>query len=121
MVLKESDDYNSMKIGLSDLTVSALADKYFMGGDWKFLTMANSVSSTFACIWCKCPVDQRSNTKKKWSITGTTNSARMMEENVRLCISAPSTMRLPSITLTNVIVDNLHLYLQVMFLYLSIL
>ena len=136
VVLKESEDYDSMKIGLSDLrkevkslesiTVGehTFAIEYFMGGDWKFLAMAtglDSASSTFACIWCKCPADQRSNTKKKWSITDTANGARTIEENVRLCSSAPSTRRFnvsnqplfPSIPLTNVIVDNLHLFLRV--------
>ena len=108
MVLKESEDYDSMKIGLSDLrkqvkslksiTVGehTFAIEYFMGRDWKFLAMAtglDSASSTFACIWCKCPADQRLNTKKKWSITNTTNGARTIKENVRLCSSAPSTKR----------------------------
>ena len=69
----------SMKVGLSDLRneVESLksitireytfAIEYFMGGDWKFLAMAtglDSASSTFACIWFKCPADQRVNTKK---------------------------------------------------------
>ena len=95
-----------------------------MGGDWKNLAMAtglDSASSTFACIWCKCPVDQRAKTKKKWSITDVANGARTIEENVRLCSSAPSTKRFnvsnlplfPSIPLTNVIIDNLHLFLRV--------
>ena len=80
VVLKESEHYESMKVGLSDLRneVESLNSitireytftiEYFMGGDWKFLAMAtglDSASSTFACIWCKCPADQRANTKKK--------------------------------------------------------
>lgn len=136
IVLKESEDYKSMKAGLGDLikeveslkTITVgehtFAIEYFMGGDWKFLAMAtglDSASSTFACIWCKCPADQRANTIKKWSITDAVSGARTIEENIRLCSSAPSTKRFnvsnlplfPSIPLTNIIVDNLHLFLRV--------
>ena len=92
MVLKESEHYDSMRAGLNDLRreVESLASitvdkqtfaiEYFLGGDWKFLAMAteiDSASSTFACIWCKCPADQRANTTKKWSATDTECGARL--------------------------------------------
>ena len=53
-------------------------------------------------------------------MTDATNGARTIEENVRLCSSAPSTKfnvsnlpLFPSIPLTNVVVNNLHIFLRV--------
>lgn len=108
VVLKESEDYNSMRAGLSDLLkeVESLKSitvneqtftiEYFLGGDWKFLAMATGIdlaSSTFACIWCKCPADQRANTTKKWSATDTEYGAYTIEENQRLSCSGRSTKK----------------------------
>ena len=136
VVLKESEDYDSMMAGLSDLrkeveslksiTVNELTFtiEYFLGGDWKFLAMAtglDSASSTFACIWCKCPADQRANTTKKWSAIDTECGARTIEENKTLSSSTRSSKKFnvsnfplfPTIPLTNVVVDNLHMFLRV--------
>ena len=70
-IVKCKEDYNSMKLALSDL-VKELSEykhirvdknvyniEYFLGGDWKFLAMAcglgAAATANFACIWCKAP------------------------------------------------------------------
>ena len=58
---------------LSMITVreQAFEIEYYLGGDWKFLAMMtgiDSASSTYACIWCKCPALNRYDTTQKWSI-----------------------------------------------------
>jgi hypothetical protein len=106
-------------ITINDITFDI---EYYLGGDWKFLAMAtgiDSATSTFACIWCKCPKDQRANTTRKWSITDTDHGARTIEENIQLAgrstskFNVSNTPLFPSIPLTRVVVDNLHMFLCV--------
>lgn len=90
-VVKEPEQYESMEKALADIIdeVGTLTTievngtefniEYFMGGDWKFLAMAtgiDSASSTYACIWCKCPSYERFDPEKVWSISDTGNGAR---------------------------------------------
>ena len=46
--------------------------EYFLGGDWKFLALVcglGRANEDYACVWCKCPKQQRWDTSKKWSIS----------------------------------------------------
>ena len=57
---------------------------YYLGGDWKFLAMVtgiDSATSTYACIWCKCPAIERHDTQQRWSIADVSYGARTIEEN----------------------------------------
>lgn len=48
--------------------------EYFFGADMKFLAVCigiESATSTYSCIWCKCPAEDRYDLKKKWSVTNT--------------------------------------------------
>ena len=83
-IFKEPESYDSLEKCLSDivkeverLTSITIGDKtfeveYYLGGDWKFLALAtgiDSASSTYACIWCKCPALERHSSTCKWSIS----------------------------------------------------
>ena len=75
-ILKATESYDELTLGLKDildeakdlevLTIEGNVYKIllFLGGDWKFLATVcgiESASAEYACIWCKCPKDQRSN------------------------------------------------------------
>ena len=54
---------------------------------WKFLALAtgiDSTSSTYACIWCKCPALERHSSTCKWSISDPQHRAWTTEENIRI-------------------------------------
>ena len=85
-------------------------------------TGIDSASSTYACIWCKCSAGERWDTSKQWSLDNPAeDGSRTIEEN--LAISAlPQTKRkfnvsnpplFPTIPLSRVVIDNLHLFLRV--------
>ncbi len=137
-IIKDEEKYEPLRDVLQDIRneVERLSSitvdgqtydiTYYLGGDWKFLAMAtgiDSASSEYACIWCKCPIDERCLTDKQWSITDTSLGARTVEENIELSsrtrtrhsksynVSRPPLF--PTIPLTNVVIDNLHLFLRV--------
>ena len=97
---------------------------YYLGGDWKFLaciTGIDSARSQYACIWCKCSMTDRADVEKKGSISNPSLGARTIEENITLSklpkskksynVSNPPLF--PTILLTKVVIDNLHLFLRV--------
>lgn len=46
--------------------------EYFLGGDMKFLAIVtgiDSASSTYSCVWCKCPATDRFDPNMEWSAT----------------------------------------------------
>lgn len=143
-VVKEPEQYESMEKALADIidevgTLTTIevngtefSIKFFVGGDWKFLAMAtgiDSASSTYACIWCKCPSYERFDPEKVWSISDPGNGARTIEDTIQQA-QRPKTRRqfnvshpplFPTIPLTNVVIDNLHLFLRVSDLLLDLL
>ena len=83
-ILKESESYDAMKLGLRDIiqevesieqiTVCDLTFDvlFYLGGDWKFLAMATGIdaaTSTHTCIWCECPAIECHDSKQVWSIS----------------------------------------------------
>ena len=49
--------------------------EWFLGADLKFLALCTGVgaaNSKYACIWCKCPSEDRHNITKKWSVNDVT-------------------------------------------------
>ena len=128
-IFKEPESYSAMKLcleyivanvnALNTITVCELAFEieYYLGGDWKFLAMItgiDSASSTYACIWCKCPALNRYDTTQKWSIDDVSHGARTIEENKRIANSRSKRFNVTNepifqnIPLTRVVVDNLH-------------
>ena len=133
-IIKEPESYEALKPALEDIikevetTQSLCINKttysleYYLGGDWKFLAMAtgiDSASSEYACIWCKCPALERHITDEKWSITDIECGARSIGENIRIASSRQKQFNVsrqslfPTIPLTRVVVDNLHMFLRV--------
>ena len=78
------------------------------------LTGIDSASSTYACIWCKCPVLDRCQT---WSIEDTRQGARTVKENKRIARARAKQFNVGNEPifdpLTRVVVDNLHMFLRV--------
>ncbi len=85
-------------------------------------TGIDAASSTYACIWCKCSAGERWDTSKQWSLDDAAkDGSRTIEEN--MAISAlPKTKKkfnvsnpplFPTIPLSRVVIDNLHLFLRV--------
>ena len=123
MLLSLEDIKNEIE-SLSTIEVSNICFdiEYFLGGDWKFLatiTGIDSASANYACIWCKCPALERHNSKIKWSICESKFGARTIEENIELASKRKKEFNVthlpifPKIPLTNIVVDNLHMFLRV--------
>lgn len=83
-IAKTTENYDDLNESLSSLIDEMASLKsikingfsydieYFLGGDWKSLACVcglGAANSNCACIWCKCPKDQRFDIKKKWSLT----------------------------------------------------
>ena len=94
-ILKTSENYDNLKESLSDLTqeMSKLNKvtvegktyniEYFLGGDWKFLACVcglGAANQDYACIWCKCPRNQRHDIQRVWSLSNSAQGARSLEE-----------------------------------------
>ena len=135
-ILKDEENYDSLQRELADVRneVEQLTSievegitydlEYYLGGDWKFLAIVmgiDSAKSDYACIWCKCSKEDRSNMDKTWSITDTTHGARTIQENIELSRKPKSKKEynvshpplFPTIPLHNVVIDNLHMFLRV--------
>ena len=136
VVLKEPEKYDTIKNGLADIRKEVEDLKtvehngmqftvtYYLGGDLKFLAIVtgiDSATSTYACIWCKVRNNERYNADKQWSILETEKGARTIEENIRLSQRPKSRKEynvsncplFPSILITNVVINNLHMFLRV--------
>ena len=136
-ILKTSENYKTLSDGLQDIIQEAENLKrievdgisfdieLFLGGDWKFLAMIcgiDSASSTYSCIWCKCPNYERWDTSKTWSLLNTKNGARTIAEiskNSKLPKSNKNKFNcshdplFPFIPLDHVVIDTLHLFLRI--------
>ena len=126
-IFKEPETYETLKAALrniaSDVESLLTIDvngmtfelEYYLGRDWKFLALVmgiDSVSSKYACIWCKCHISQQ-----KWSMLDPKFGARSIEENIAIASSrskkfnASSLPIFPTTLLSLVMVDNLHMFL----------
>ena len=133
-IFKQTEDYASLKAALRDIVTEVESLEtitidgknfrivYYLGGDWKFLALCtgiDSASSTYACIWCHCPAQERHLSDTKWSIINTDEGARSIEENIRIANSRKKTYNVSNVPifqkvpLTRVVVDNLHMFLRV--------
>ena len=81
----------------------------------------DSATCEHACIWYKCPTGERHEMDRPWSLTDTDLGARTIGENEQLSQEPKSKKRFnvsraplfPTIPLTNVVIDNLNLFLHV--------
>ena len=134
-VFKQPESYNCLKLALEDIIkeveelmevhVNGIDFKivYYLGGDWKFLAMVTGIdaaSSDYACIWCKCKKDDRGDIQRQWSMSNKDLGARTIDENIELATRTRSRKAFNvsneplfhTIPLTNVVIDNLHLFLR---------
>ena len=131
VTLRTTESYNNLKESLADLTeeMSKLNKvkvrgksyniKYFLGGDWKFPTCVcglGGANQEYACIWCKCPHNQR-HIKRVWSLSNSFQGATSLEEISKFAKSkkfnCKETPLFNFIPLDYVINDTLHLFLFV--------
>ena len=119
-----SDTVKDVKdLGTIQLLDHSFSLEFYLGGDWKFLAMItgiDSVISTHACIWCKCPSLERYDSSQTWSVSDdSAHGARTIEENTLISKSRHKKYNVAhepifqTIPLTRVIVDNLHTFLRV--------
>lgn len=95
-VFKQPESYDYLKLALVDIIrevehlreikVDGVTFKimYYLGGDWKFLAVVTGIdaaSSDYACIWCKCKKDERSDVQRQWSLTDKDQGASTINEN----------------------------------------
>ena len=96
--------------------------KFYLGADLKYLAIClgiEAANSTYACIWCKCPANERHNTSKSWCTVD--EGARTIEEIQNLSLEKKKNLKygcihepiFPSIPIDQVIPDILHLFLRI--------
>ena len=131
-IIKTKENYDSIRVSLGDLkdemenlkeiTVNDKNYKieYFLGGDWKFLVTVcglGPANQEHACIWCKCPREDRWDTNKQWSMIDAEKGARSLEEIMqysrRKQFNCKNPPLFPFISLDHVIIDTLHLFLRI--------
>ena len=96
--------------------------EFFMGADMKYLAICagiQSANATFSCIWCKCPAEKRHDTSQSWCTIE--EGARTIKEIQDLAIEKKKDLKygcihqplFPSIPISCIIPDILHLFLRV--------
>lgn len=122
-IADEIKQTQSIKVDTFEFTI-----EWFFTADLKYLAIAMGIeaaNSRFACIWCKCPSEDRYDVTKKWSIQNENEGARTIE-NIIQCAKLPKTKKynnekcgcirqplFPSIATDHVVPDVLHLFLRV--------
>jgi len=139
-ILNATENYNTLAESLVEIadeikqTQSIKVDSFeftiewFFTADLKYLAIAlgiEAANSRFACIWCKCPSEERYDVTKIWSIQNENEGARTIASISRSaklpktkkyneekcgCIRLPL---FPSIPIDHVVLDILHLFLRV--------
>ena len=136
-IFKGSENYIYLQNALKDIinetiefTSVSLQGKiyqidYYIGGDLKFLNVVcgiDSCASKYSCIWCKCPADQRYDTTKTWSMVDIKKGGARTVKEIEECSKKRSKSEkyncsnpplFPSIPLTRVVPDTLHLFLRI--------
>ena len=96
--------------------------KFYLGADMKYLAIClgiQAANSTYSCIWCKCPADERHDTSKSWCSVD--EGARTIDEIQKLSLKKKKELKygcihepiFPSIPVDRVIPDILHLFLRI--------
>ena len=131
-VIKTTETYHNLRDSLADLQMEMANLKeiiannctykieYFLGGDLKFLALVcglGRANQDYACVWYKCPREQRWDTSKTWSINDPKFGARTVAEIARFstekkfnCKAQPLFDFIP---MDHVIIDTLHLFLRI--------
>lgn len=118
------DEFNNLDQVVVDEKIVKV-EKY-LGGDLKFLNQVTGIggfASIFSCLWCKCPKSDRSDVTKEWSMRDVTMGARTVEEiaecakkakNCKTKFNCNSTPIFPSVPISRIVPDTLHMFLRIM-------
>ena len=128
-VLKTTEIYDNLRDSVADLRMemSNLKEisansctykiEYFLGGDLKFLALVcglGRANEDYACVWCKCPREQRWDTSKTWSINDPKFGARTVAEIARFStgkkLNCEAQPLFDFIPMDHVIIDTLHFF-----------
>lgn len=136
-VIKEPENYETLSKALTDIRKDVESLKHlsvgteqfeiewFLGGDWKFLACVcglGAAHATYPCIWCKCPLYDKYDGRKEWSLTDVSKGARSIEEIQQQVNTRSRTVEkynskhaplFPSIPIDHVVIDSLHLFLRI--------
>ena len=97
-LINTTQDYEHLEVAVSELVAevqktnaikindTTFEIEYFLGGDWKFLTIClgiKAANACYLCIWCKCPSIDRYDLNKQWSISDVSKDTRKF----RICQS----------------------------------
>jgi len=141
-ILNTTEDYNCLVDPLKEITEEIKDIKsivindieytieWFLGADLKFLALCTGIgaaNSKYACIWCKCPSEDRHDITIKWSINDMKYGARTIGEIQKLSALPKSKSKnetnekygckeqplFPFIPIDHTIPDILHLFLRI--------
>jgi len=116
----KTEQTQSIKVGFHKFAI-----EWFFTADLKYLAITTGIEasySRFACIWCKCPSEDRYDITKTWSVQNEAEGARTIESISKSSL-LPKTkiyygekcgcIQHPSILIGHVFPDILHLFLRV--------
>lgn len=98
---------------------------YYLGGDYKFLLCVlgiDSASCTHSCIYCTCPSSSFHTSDSLSNTAGSEPKCRTVAD-IEACAKLPKKSKkkfncsnppiFPSISISHVVIDNLHLFLRI--------
>ena len=98
---------------------------YYLGGDYKFLLCILGIdcaSCKYSCIYCKCPSNLYFMSNQTYTMPDQSCKDRSVDE-IQRCASLPKNSKLkfncsrpplfPTIPISHVVIDNLHLFLRI--------
>ena len=134
-IINVPENYENLAVALADIRseVASLTQlkvegslyklEWYLGGDWKFLACVcglGAATSNHPCIWCKCPLYNNYDGSKEWSLSDLNKGARTVAEIEKASSSSrgekfnvKNSPLFPSIPISRVIIDSLHLFLRI--------
>lgn len=131
-VIKTTETYDNLRDSLADLQMemSNLKEisannctykiEYFLRGYLKFLALLcglGRANEDYACVWCKCPREQRWDTSKTWSINDSKFGAKTVTKKSRFStgkkLNCKAQPLFDFISMDHVIIDTLHFFLRI--------
>ena len=124
-VIKTTETYDNLRESLADLRMEMSNLKEISANNCTykveyFLALVCGLGRTnedYACVWCKCPRQQRWDTSKKWSINDPTFGARTIDKIGKFSIGKKFNCKarplFDFIPMDHVIIDTLHLFLRI--------
>ena len=140
-VIKEPENYEKLSKVLTEIQKDVESLKHlpvgteqfeiewFLGGDWKFPASVcglGAAHAAYASIWFICPLYDKYDERKEWSLTDVSKGAHSIEEIQQKVNTRSKTVErynnnnyskhvplFPSIRIDHVVIDSLHLFLRI--------